>query len=1512
MSKINAVRLININYNNNAIRISDEVMHFNGQSTLISLRNGGGKSVLVQMMTAPFVQKRYRNTKDRPFAGYFTSGRPSFILVEWTLEQGAGYVMTGMMVRQSQNTDDGEELEVVNFISEYTQNCLQDLHHLPVIEKTKNEVTLKSFAVCRQLFDTYKKDRSLRFFCYDMNNSVQAKQYFDKLLEYGINYREWQSIIKKVNEEESGLSKLFADCKDEKGLVEKWFLESVESKLNRDKNRMQEFRDILEKYTSLYRDNQSKIKRRDTIRKFDEEADRIAEQGSLYVNASDASMEALEKIASYINELNRIFAETEEEYSAEQALLEEISEKLQLVSRQRYSAEYYHEQDIIDSLTSSIASLASSLAELTAQRDSWTQIKNLLSCAKQQETVNDDKAELARAEAALEVCRREGQDLAPERDYLGFRIRRHLEGVIRELEERIRSTEQESSELNAAEKKANEEIDAIDRLLRKVSGEEGRLESAIHAYDNEEERFNKHWQMNLSRNIMREYEAGALTVLESELGAKAAQAAKTITQKKKTLENLSVQILKQDRDIDDLEIKRQEYRQKQSEAQAAKKAFDVELEERRKILQYLELRETSLYDIERIVRAADGKLAELDALVRKLTKEEADLAEKIENLTTGQAVEISPELSRMFEGLGIHIVYGMEWLKRNGQTEDENLKLVSHHPFLPYALLMSEAELKKLEKAEGSVYTSVPVPIITRESLAACQSGYQSGRIVRMSQAGQQNQTGQAGQMERTEQTERASLAAASDDRAAGFQKLGSTHFYMFFNQNLLNEEKLAQMLAQMQRDLERKQSELSHRKQEYDDYLIRKTTLLQQKVTEAAYRSALNRMADMEKALIRVKEEFAAAKQMLAKLNSQKENVELELNTLGKKADSLDRERQELQELAKSYAAYLRQLNELYECRKQLETAEHSKEKLKSQLELTRGKLRSLETSRTELRLQRDTQTQMLAGFIGYQEIPCPPSVQEDMLRDFTLMQARYIAITEQASKKEQELEADRKRAAVRLQKSEKELERLAGKCHFDHDDWLETHYSAAEEDHAEDEIRYLDDQIGDVTKSQNKADKDRALADQRQAQIVMRLERECGTKEPLPREDVPEIDFAEARNVLLHEKTEHEEASRKLTDRRQVLDQNITSLAEYQDYEVKNEQHWQEAFIGFSKEELRAYTGNLKLSYLQCQKAETEAKDKLVRILNQVIRIPDFQEDFYKKPLEAMLTVASDAHQVMEQLDVVRRAYHDLIEKLMADIAIVEQEKAHIVTLLQAYVKQVHDEIGKIDKNSTILVRGKPIKMLKIGLPAWADNENLYHVRVEDMIDDITGKGLAILDKNESLHEFMGKRMTTRELYDAVIGIGNVHIQLYKIEAQRELQISWSEVARNSGGEGFLSAFVILSSLLYYMRRDDTDVFADRNEGKVLLMDNPFAQTNASHLLKPLMDVAKKNNTQLICLTGLGGDSIYGRFDNIYALNLIAASLSSGVQHLKATHTRGEDPETLTFSRVEVADDGQMMMPF
>ena len=171
MSKIQTVRLININYNHNATRISDESFYLQGESTLISLKNGGGKSVMVQMLMAPFVNKRYRDMKDRTFESFFTTNKPSFILVEWALDQGAGYVLTGMMVRKNQNPEtEGEKeepLEIVHFISEYQNPCLTDIHHLPVVEKGEKEMVLKNFTSCRQLFESYKKDSSMRFFYYD-------------------------------------------------------------------------------------------------------------------------------------------------------------------------------------------------------------------------------------------------------------------------------------------------------------------------------------------------------------------------------------------------------------------------------------------------------------------------------------------------------------------------------------------------------------------------------------------------------------------------------------------------------------------------------------------------------------------------------------------------------------------------------------------------------------------------------------------------------------------------------------------------------------------------------------------------------------------------------------------------------------------------------------------------------------------------------------------------------------------------------------------------------------------------------------------------------------------------------------------------------------------------------------------------------------------------------------------------------------------------------------------------
>lgn len=80
---------------------------------------------------------------------------------------------------------------------------------------------------------------------------------------------------------------MFTDCRDEKGLVEKWFLEAIESKLNKDGNRILEFETIIKKYAKQYRDNQTKIQRMKNLRGFLEEASGIRVYADEYVDYTE-------------------------------------------------------------------------------------------------------------------------------------------------------------------------------------------------------------------------------------------------------------------------------------------------------------------------------------------------------------------------------------------------------------------------------------------------------------------------------------------------------------------------------------------------------------------------------------------------------------------------------------------------------------------------------------------------------------------------------------------------------------------------------------------------------------------------------------------------------------------------------------------------------------------------------------------------------------------------------------------------------------------------------------------------------------------------------------------------------------------------------------------------------------------------------------------------------------------------------------------------------------------------
>lgn len=1486
MSKINAVRFINLNYNNNAMKINDECMQFSGKSTLLSLRNGGGKTVLVQMMTAPFVHRGKQKTKDRPFESYFTTAKPSFILVEWLLDGGAGYVLTGLMVRKNQEISEEktDALEMMAIISEYKEPCMQDIHHLPVVEQNEKTMKLKSYNSCRKLFEDYKKDKKLSFFCYDMSSPAQSRQYFYKLMEYQINYKEWETIIRKVNVKESGLSELFSDCRTEKELVEKWFLEAVESKLNKEENKVKNFQEILEKYAGKYKNIKEQLKRRDAIQKFKEAAEEIQINAEDFLVKEGEKAEQEKVIAAFIARLNVLYEEAEIERERQEEGRKKLQEELEFLKYEQLSCEFHEKNREKRNHASNREMIDLEKESLLRKQEKIQKKVHVFLCAKQQEMVNEDKQEWEIRKEKAAISRTKEENLEPERNRIGGQLSGYYEYRLSDNKEKQEAIKKQKLQIRKDISQQKDILNEYREKTKKITESKGSFRSLVRGYDNIEIKYNSNYRENLSRNILGVYEAGMLDIKQEMYDKEQKKSIQENKEQKEKSENTTEAIHRTERA---LEEKREKYFQKDSDikqAEKEKKEYEQELEERKDILKYLELPEEKLFAREEILHKAKIKMQELSSRRRTLEKKEDALQKEYKLLVSGRVMELPDNLKEEFEKLDVPVVYGMEWLKKNGFTEKKNKEIVSQNPFLPYALILTRQELKKLAERNGETYTSFPVPIIERENLESIKL-----------------------------------------DRTQSFVKMQDIHFYILFNENLLDEEKMEIMIGQKQKDIADIRETMQICKNEYEDYFHRFDVIKRQAVTKENWDKIQKKLQKLEKEKEDIFQNIQQARDTKQSLKKNFEILQKTLRELEKKIESQAARQRAFKELRTAYAEY-------EENNKKLQEYEREEERLENRQHLTEEKISQLEENYRELSGQENSlfrEEESIQNscqkFAAYKEINRNVKAGKLLGVDSTLrtdnnsgvkiipseaevlkLEARYEAVTADISQELKELELEEEKALTRYHKSFGELRELCQKYNLKNSEWQNIIYDKREQLYQEAELEDYDKKIERKANLLNEEDKKIGILNSQLEGILKQIVSECGKGNPLEEEKISQKDLESAKNQTKYQLSELERKIAFSEKAIQKYRENLTALSEYNNFSADEEIHFEQDFKKMSEKELRDFKGMLIRDYNDIIRCVQKCRETLAQTLNKIARQEAFQDASYKTPLENMLKVCDNAAKVLRQLNITLESYDSLMKQLEVDISLVETEKKNVTELLEDYVQNIHKNLEKIGRNSTIKIREKSIKMLKVILPVWEDNEKLYSLRLSDLVDEITEEGIRLFENNENAQEYIGRKVTSKNLYDTVVGTGNVQIQLYKIEEQREQQISWNQVAKNSGGEGFLSAFVILSSLLDYMRKDDSDIFMDKNEGKVLLMDNPFAQTNAEHLLKPLMNLADKTNTQLICLTGLGGESIYNRFDNIYVLNLIEAHLRNGIQYLRPEHKKGEEikVETILPTHIEVEE--------
>ncbi|ABG87324.1 hypothetical protein [Clostridium perfringens] len=1458
MSKINKLRFVNLNYNHNTMKIDDETFYLDGQDTMLNLRNGGGKSVLVQMVMAPLVNKRYRALKDRTFESYFTTNTPTYIMIEWILDDGAGYLLTGMMVRKKDvlsDEDSKDKLDIINFIHEYKEKNEYDIKRIPIVEINNGKKMVKSFLNSKKLFEELKKNKEVRFNYYDMNNTVTTKNYFEKLQEYKINHKEWETIIKQINLKESGLSELFIKAKDSSGLVKSWFLPAVENKLRKDEDRIKNYRNLVKRYIEQYKANKANIDKKEKIELFNKLSEDIKNSCDEFILTIEERKGLENKIANIIRILKNNYEDKENEEKELECLINQLVEKIAELFYEEYSIKIYRKEDKIEELEEYVKELDNLVNKSEEEKKALNRKNEILECSKIHKEYQSRSQELQSLESELKILTKKKDDNTPHINNIGFTIREILNKEISDMKEKVDERKTDINVLEFEKEKLKNILNENRLLINKLKGREGFLKASLESFDKIQSNFNDKYNENIIRNISGYFNEESLLSI------------------RRNIEDYNFDLNKNMKNItEDIFYNKEILKSKNNEKERnIKLMFDFEnqlknneslieeLDEKVKIcidvIKYIDFGEERVFDTEDILNAFYTKIDFLEREKSKLIRQEEDILDELDKLEGGRVLELPKEIKKKLEYKDIKIIYGMEWLKKNGYSTEKNIEVVKNNPFIPYSLIMNSSEIEILKREGLDIFISNPISIINRLDL---ESNF-----------------------------------LEVDQSMVSFNKL---NFFVSFNNKLLDEKELIKLIEEKKQYLESIRSNIENRKNEIR-FLEKKKEIIQySKLDKEKYENVKREKTFLEKKIIEIREneisiarEFGKIEINISELENTKKVLEENIRKNLEKINSFN-------ELIEEYNKYKDNKDELSLIEFKIEEInKFLKENENRELEIDKT-LKDINNIMVSYNNSLEKLKSEAIEFSFYKEGLFIKKDKEDLLAEF------YV-LNKQITASEKDLKKRREEKSRAFKEIEDELNAKANKYNVAEAEYINEVYNINRDFELKDLIEKEDKNYNYLKDKRSNILQEIASEKSNVENLYESLEKDLGKTKAKSKALLYDKNFKEEIAKLKIEKASNEKKIKEVINEKNKIDKYLIDLSQFNEFVIEKEE---DIFIDIK--DLDNTIGSIKRDLFEKKDLELKREAKLNNCIVDIENKDSFRnENIFKSSIQSLKSLVSKPIKFKEHLNLVINSYNSIIEKLLIDIKLIEDEEEKILDSILEYIEEVNKNISIIDDNSTININNKRVKMLNITVQDFEKNKINYRLKLKDYIEAIRERAIKELEKNNSIEEIISNNITLFKLYDEIIGVENVEIKLYKIEENRQRIISWDEVSKNSGGEGFLSAFVILTSLLSYMRKDENDIFSRKEDGKVLIMDNPFAQTSSSHLLKPLMDIAKKSNTQLICLTGLGGDSIYNRFDNIYVLNLVSSKLNNSIKYMKSEHIKGdkeEKTEIIVSSRLKIEE--------
>ena len=1414
MPQISKVRIVNFNYNDGKRLIADELYDFASKekddalNVLINLANGGGKSVLVQLMMQPIIPKA--KVAGRKIESFFNKASDHcFVLIEWIKDNSTEKLLTGiaMSASESSTTEDdssrGMAVKYYTFYSNYNSySSPYDIANMPLSKKENGRFVAAEFDAVRTL--ARKSNGVLNYYVADDNPKWQKK-----LAEYGLIQSEWR-MMEKLNSEEGGLSKFFGDFKTSDHLVDRLLIPTIESKLNQTHSKEDNsLATMLLSYANQYASKQEVIREKEIYEAFSKELTALLPQAESLWNANDALEKCIRELFGFSDALSAKLDECkslQEKYASD---IEELDRKSARIEHERASLLFYKAKEAFELALKSYDEATSEEQRVSLQLENSTHKKLVLECAEYYQKLLRIDGELTAIRS--EISRREsggenGQELAN----LKYSVYMQISDLLSKCVPETESLERQHDSFAHQRAECENQLQAAKKNFEKAKDEYTRADERLRGSESETDRVVSKYDIEISRRLDGAYAIDEVEDVQSAKSNEKNKLADAIDQADKDLASIEAEIASIPQKKADLLLSRSEAEQK---CKSFKEALEVYYEKEAQIKEIC-----SEYNLNFAMRFTNNMQEFLISEQRSNQAKQAELLRKI---------DIAEEEIKSAKRGSLHIPYAViEYLNSTGVrystcekylteqvaegklSNEECLEILRNYPAAAFGILMDPNEKERFFDYGREKWLPAMIPLYTYEQMAQILSNAKKfdGAIAFYSEEYFRNIDQFIEDLESNQQAlikERDLIDAIDVKIKSQLDVAGSFAYDEHYEKEQKDfiarlEKSVSEIDAKIQaltvtetelttakEETKRRLAELSYSMQSVNRFLEGIETVLQRISEERSLAEALhNKRLDLEEA------------------EQSYKNVQVQLNDITTSLDTIDEKLNELKKQISELSGVKDQVGECVEA------------------ELVDGDWRKLYSKYQSLQSALNQELSTLKSQLEDKTSRKKDYESEIARRELSSEEYKEVAFSEE------QLQSVRKEEKLLISKREEAIQH--------------TKQAGAQKGKAEGTLESAKQSLvrfGEpLDKSEVGSDFDARLSRVREERKALFTQKDkCGKLE-------------NRINTIFG----------RLADRLKKHTRPETIV------KVQLEDSFAEQFERMTKE-YEAAKANLSNVHAQVSEALNSMKGQFAGstcgVSDAILGMSALLSNEMRG--DRYYTLIEHINGDIQNTD---RA----IAQIMTDLKEFENNHSDLIRQCVLQGSRIYEGLLQMASSSRVTVYdGKDKKqMIRFDIPAEVDPV-VASAAITDEIDKGT-KELVARMSDEAVTEVDIKKMAekivgSRNLLRKYIGKETIRVDAYKIDQnpQNAGYRSWEQTQiNNSGAEKFVVYFAVILSLMNYTRGDFGSI-RDKDLRSALILDNPFGATSSKHILVPMFAIAKHFRVQMICLSDINKSDVINCFD-------------------------------------------------